>query len=203
VTEEEYTAALKRFLSLPYLHSIHAFLRWIAALSVIIIMMVILTDVNMSQIVNMWLVLIIVSPFSSIMYFLLTELHVQDFVNTQVFPRWVEMNIRFKMHLSPKLRILIVSIALLPLALMLAYFIIFISNLQMDKTIIYVKTAIICVIGLSGAFFVSYLLSKTILNKVQIILKFLDSVSRGELSVQTKKMAVMDELMLINMSIYK
>jgi methyl-accepting chemotaxis protein len=203
VTEEEYEASLKRFLSLPYLHSFYAFIRWIAALSVIIIMMIILTDVNKSQIVNMWIVLFIISPFSSIMYFLLTELYIQDLINTRVFPRWFETGVRFKMNISRKLTILIVAIALLPLTLMLAYFIIFISNLQMDKTIIYIKAGIICIIGLSGAFFVSYLLSKTIMTKVNIILGFLDSVSRGELSAQTQKMAVMDELTLVNRSIYK
>jgi methyl-accepting chemotaxis protein len=203
VTEEEYAVSHKRFLSLPFLHSFYAFLRWVAALSVVIIMMTILSDINQAQIVNMWIVVFIISPFSSIMYFLLTELYIQKLINSQAFPRWVETDFRYKMYLSRKMTILIVSIALLPLILMLAYFLIFISNLQIDKTIIYLKIAIISIFGLSGAIFVSILLSKTILNKVKIILGFLDSVGRGELSVQIKKMAVMDELTRINRSIYK
>ncbi len=203
VTETEYAAAFKRFLSLPYLHSFFCFVRWVAALSTVILLMILLTDINQAQIINMWIVVVIISPFSAVMYFLLTELYIQQLINSGMFSRWIETGFNYRMNLFKKLTILIITISLLPLALFLAYFLIFISDLKMDKSIVYLKAVLISLIGFSGAFFVSLVLSKTILNKVNIILGFLEMVGRGELSGEVKKMAVVDELTLINRSVYK
>lgn len=203
VLDEEYAAAHKRFLSLPFLHSFYAFLRWVIALSIIIILMMSLTDLHRAQIMNLWMIVVIVSTFSSVKYFLLTELYIQKLINMGAFPRWVKTDFRMKMNLQTKLTVLILTITLLPFVLLLAYFFIFISNLHIDKTMIFIKIIIISIISVGSAFFVSYILSKTILSKIKIILNFLEKMGQGELTGAVRKIAVMDELTQINLSVYR
>ncbi len=203
VSEGEYALAHRRFLSLPFLHSFWAFVRWVAALSVIIVLMIIFTDINRAQIINMWMLAAIVSTFTSATYFLATELYIQKLIDLGAFSRWVETDFRFRINLFPKLTFLIITITFLPFAMLLTYFLIFIANLEIDKSLVLLKTSIISVLGLIGAFLVSILLSRTIISKVRVILGFLEEVGRGDLRGGARKLAVMDELTLINRSVYR
>jgi methyl-accepting chemotaxis protein len=203
VSDDEYAAAHKRFLSLPFLHSFWSFVRWVAALAVVIVLMILLTDINQAQITNMWMVLVIVSTFSSVTYFLATELFIQKLIDLGAFARWIETDFTYRMGLFPKLTILIITITFMPFAMLLTYFLIFISGLDIDRYMVVVKTSIISAIGLAGAILVSLLLSRTILGKVRVIMGFLDEVGRGDLRGEVKKLAVMDELTLINRAVFR
>ena len=72
----------------------------------------------------------------------------------------------------------------------------------MDKSDVYLKMIIMGLIGLLAAVLVSFILTKTILFKVRIILNFLKNVGNGELMTIVQKIAVMDELTIINRSVY-
>ena len=201
-TDEEYNRAFNRFTALPYLHAFHSFYRWILGLSLIIIPMMILGDISGAQTFNMWLILFIIAPFTSIMYFFLTELYMKKIMKTGVFPRWAETGKKLRLSLFQKFTVSIVIITLLPFAIFLAFFLMFIAQLDMDKSGIFLKIVIMGIITVSGSFFVSIMLTRTMLYKVNIILGMLGTIGEGALDAPAKKIPVLDELSAINLSIY-
>lgn len=201
-TDEEYNRAFKRFTALPYLHAFHSFYRWILGLSLIIVPMMAWGNISRAQTFNMWLILVIIAPFTSIMYFFLTELYMKKIMKTGVFPRWAETGRRLRMSLFQKFTVSIVIITLLPFAIFLAFFLMFIAPLDMDKSGILLKIVIMGAITVSSSFFVSVVLTRTMLYKVNIILGMLGTIGEGALDAPAKKIPVLDELSSINLSIY-
>ncbi len=200
--EEEYNRAFKRFTALPYLHAFHSFYRWILGLSLVIIPMMILGDISWAQTFNMWMILVIIAPFTSIMYFFLTELYMKKIMKTGVFPRWAETGKKLRLSLFQKFTVSIVIITLLPFAIFLAFFLMFIAPLDMDKSGILLKIVIMAIITVSSSFFVSVMLTRTMLYKVNIILGMLGTIGDGALDAPAKKIPVLDELSSINLSVY-
>lgn len=203
IPNEIYDRAHRRLLLLPYIHSIGAFFRWIAGLTMVIIPMMLFAETTPQQSFNLLMTVIINAPLGAVLYFLLTELFVQRILVGGAFPRWPKKNIPVSMKLFTKLSLSIVVICFVPFATLLTYFLIFIAGLNVDKSMIYLKITIIGFIGLVGGILVSFILSKTIISKIQIVLSFLDNVGKGDLAAPAKKIAVFDELTIINLSVYK
>jgi len=203
ISEQEYENAHHRLIALPYIHSVGAFFRWIFGLGLAIVPMMLLADPTPTQTFNLWMVLIINAPLGAVLYFLLTDIFVQKVLDSGVFPHWPKTEMVIRLNLFSKLTSSILVISFLPFAILLTYFLIFISGLQIDLSMVYVKIAIIGTIGIAGAVLVSYTLTKSIINKVKIILQFLRSVGNGDLLAAARKIAVYDELTVINTSVYK
>ncbi len=202
-TDDEYQKAHRRLLYLSKIHSIGAFFRWVAALSGVIISMIILGNITPQQAFGMWMMLVINAPLGAVLYYLLTELFIQKILQTGVFPRWPRTEIKNRMNLFTKLTLSIIMISFIPFAILLTYFVVFISDFNIDKTMTYVKISIIGLIGLVGSVLVAAVLNRTIINKVKIILDFLKKVGSGDLVAAADKIAIMDELTVINMSVFK
>ncbi len=202
-TDDEYQKAHRRLLYLPKIHSIGAFFRWIAGLGGVIIPMQILGNITPQQTFGMWMMLVINAPLGAVLYYLVTELYIQKILQTGVFPRWPRTEIKNRMNLFTKLTLSIMMISFIPFAILLTYFIVFISDFNFDKTMTYVKISIIALIGLVGSVLVAAVLNRTIISKVIIILGFLKKVGSGDLVAAADKIGIMDELTLINISVFK
>lgn len=201
--DEEYQKAHRRLLYLPRIHGIGAFFRWVAGLGGVIIPMQIIGAMTPQQTFGMWMMLVINAPLGAVLYYLLSELIVQKVLQTGVFPRWPRTEIKNRMSLFAKLTLSIMMISFIPFAILLTYFVVFITDFNFDKTMTYVKISIIAVIGLAGSVMVAAVLNRTIIAKVAIILRFLKKVGTGDLVAAADKIAIMDELTLINMSVFK
>ena len=95
-----------------------------------------------------------------------------------------------------------IVIVMLPFLMLLTFFLIFISNLQVDTATVYFKIFVMGGFGVAAAILVSMVLAKTINAKVNWIVSFLGKVGEGDLSGYNTKFVIMDELSLINRSIY-
>ena len=200
VSEAGYSAAHDRFYALPYHHAFWSFLRWIFGLSFVIVSMNMFGDLRPSQHFNMWMIVLIVSPFSSLMYFFLTDLYIQKLTNLGLFAEKPPAERRRRMRLFTKLAASFMVLTLVPFGILLAFFIIFIADMQIDRTIVYVKIAITGLIGFLCAFFVAVIITRTIMDKVRIILGLMRGVGQGDLGVDAGRIAVVDELSAINRS---
>ena len=201
--EGEYAGAFKCFNELPYYHAGWSFVRWIIGLGFVITSMVIFGNLSPSQHFNMWLIVLIVSPFSSLMYFFLTDLYIQKLSNAGIFtevPPGVKLR---RLGLFTKLASSFIIITLVPFGILLAFFVMFISEMQVDRFMVYLKFGITGLIGFLCAFYVAVLLTQTIIGKVRIILDFMRGVGSGDLGVKAGRIAVLDELSIINRSVFK
>ena len=204
VDDDEYNAAFRRFFSLPYIHSFGAFFRWIVGLGIAIVIMMTLGDLSAAQTINVWILVVINAPLGAVLYFLLTEIYIQKVYEQGVFPKWPgNTKLTLKMNIYTRLTASLVIIVLVPFLTLLTFFQIFISNLSVEKDLIFIKVAVIGIIGIFAALMVARVLARTITLKVKLILNFLDKVSQGDLSALATKIIVMDELSLINKSVYK
>ncbi len=201
--ENDYINAFRRFNELPYLHAFWCAIRWVFGLGIVIISMAFFGNLSPSQHFNMWLIVLIVSPFSSLMYFFLTDLYIQKLTDAGLFTEIPpELKLR-RLGLFTKLASSFIIITLVPLGILLAFFVIFIADMQVDRLMVYLKFGITGLIGFLCAFFVAVLLSRTIIGKVRIILDFMRGVGTGDLSVSAGRIAVQDELSVINRSVFK
>ena len=108
----------------------------------------------------------------------------------------------YKMNILVKLTLSIIMIVLLPYLILLTYFLIFISNTGADTGGAYWRITVFSIIGIGAAILLSRILAKTIILKVSIIQEFLGKVGSGELATHIRKIAVVDELADINVSVY-
>jgi methyl-accepting chemotaxis protein len=203
VDNAEYAAAKKRFLSLPYLHSFGAFFRWVFGLGIAIIPFSLMTTITPTQQFNLWMTVIINAPLGTVLYFLLTELYVQKLLNRGIFSKWASMDFKYRIMVYTRLWISILVITFVPFSTLLTYFLIYAERASVNEPYFYLKLGIIGSFALLGATGVAYILSRTIIDKVRIVLSFLRGVSDGRLYLESSEIAVQDEIALINRSVYK
>ncbi|HOS38145.1 MAG TPA: methyl-accepting chemotaxis protein [Spirochaetota bacterium] len=202
VSAEEYNRAHRRFLLLPFVHSFGAFFRWVFGLGMGLVPTIIIAGTTREQTFNLFMTILINAPLGTVLYFILTELYTQKLMRLGLFPEWPRERLNLHMNLFPRLTASVIVITLLPFLMLLTFFIIFIADLQVDKTLAYVKIGIIGGIGVIGAVLVSYVLTKSIVFKVRIIQGFLKQVGEGDLFAPAQKIAVLDELTQINKAVY-
>lgn len=203
VTSEQYSKAKKRFLSLPYLHSFGAFFRWVFGLAAAIVPFSILADLRPTQQFNLWMTVIINAPLGTVLYFLLTELYIQKLLDLGAFSTWARFDFKYRIMIFTRLWISIVIICLVPFLTLLTYFLIYADRAQIQENYFYLKLSIIASFGLISATLVAYVLSRTMIDKIRIILDFLRNMSRGILYLERQEIAVQDELTSINKSVFK
>ncbi len=203
VDNGEYALAKKRFLSLPYLHSFGAFFRWVFGLAAVIIPFTFMADITRTQSFNMWMTVFINAPLGTVLYFLLTELYVQKLLNAGAFSRWASMDFKYRIMMFTRLWVSILVITLVPFLTLLTYFLIFAERARVEESYFYLKLGIIGSFGFICATGVAYALSRSIIDKVRIVLAFLRGVSDGKLYLENSETAVHDEITLINKSVWK
>jgi len=203
VSPEEYASAKKRFLSLPYIHSIGAFFRWIFGLGMAIGGLTYYAQLTPAQILNVWMLVVINAPLGAVLYFLLTELLVQKYLNRGIFSSWAKIETNLRISLFTRIFFSVLMTAFLPFAVLLTFFLIFISGMEIDRGIIYAKIVGMAVMGTGGAVLISYLLNRTILAKVRIVLSMLEKIGAGQLQMDSHEIAVVDEITHINKAVYR
>ena len=203
VDDQEYAAAKKRFLALPYLHSFGAFFRWIFGLAIALIPFSFLADLSGTQSFNLLMIVFINAPLGAVLYFLLTELYVQKLLNGGAFSKWAGAEFKYRIMMFTRLWISILVISFVPFATLLTYFLIYADRSRVAEPYFFLKLAIIGSFGFIGTTLVAYALSRTIIDKVKIVLTFLKGVSEGRLYMESQEIAVQDEIALINKSVFK
>ncbi len=203
VSNEEYAKAKKRFLALPYIHSFGAFFRWVFGLGAAIIPFAILADLRPTQQFNLWMTAIINAPLGTVLYFLLTELYIQKLLDQGAFSTWAKFDFKYRIMIFTRLWVSMVVICLVPFLTLLTYFLIYADRAQVQEPFFYLKLSIIGSFGFLGATLVSYILSRTMIDKIRIVLDFLRNLSEGLLYLERREIAVNDELSSINKSVYQ
>ncbi len=203
ISEELYELAFKRFLSLPYLHSIGAFFRWVVGLSMFTVPITLSEHFSTTQVIVSWMSILICAPSGTVLYFLLTEIFIQEIYNKGLFPITPENFIlRNKMSITKKLMISTTVIVFTPFFIMIAFVITIIDYNAIHITYSWWKLLIFGTIGLVFSLFLAKLLAKSLIMKTNIIKEFLSAVGEGQLAAYAKKIAVADELADINISVY-
>lgn len=200
---DEYERAFKRFRKLPFYHAFGAMARWLGGMSLINILTMIFADINTVQAISMWILAFISGSFSVVLFFILTEIFVQDVFEENVFPEWLEIGKGFSISIINKMFSSIVIIMLIPFLTILTYLLMLSSRLNIDKRIVYGKSIVIGVVGLVLAVYITYILSKTITGKIWRVNKLLKEMGRGNLASMAQKIVVLDELATINKSVYR
>ncbi|MGQ9842640.1 MAG: methyl-accepting chemotaxis protein [Spirochaetota bacterium] len=204
ISDAMYEKAFRRFLSLPYYHSIGAFFRWIFGLSLAIIPISFSALFKPYEIFIPWASIAIAAPSGAILYFLLTEQFIQSIYNTGIFPK-IPYTFTFKkrMDITKKLMISITVITFTPFFIVVAFFSTIVIQISMPLPILIAKISIFSAIGLFFSLLLAKLLANSIIIKTSIIKEFLANVGQGKLAAFTTKIVVADELADINIAVYE
>lgn len=201
--EDTYNAAFIRYRKLPFYHSIGAMFRWLFGMACVNILTIYFAEINTVQAVNMWLLMFISGSFSVILFFLLSEIFLQNVFEQGVFPAWRDVSRFFSISIFQKVLFSIIVIMLVPFLSILTYLLMLSTKMNIDKNEIYLRLCVIAVIGIFLAVYVSYILAKTLIIRVDRINRVLKEMGRGNLAIYSSKIVVMDELSSINKSVYK
>ena len=201
--EKTYDAAFMRYRKLPFYHSIGAMFRWLFGMACCNLLTMYFADISTVQAINMWLLMFISGSFSVVLFFLLSELYLQNVFEQGIFPAWREVHRFFSISIYQKVLSSIIIIMLVPFLSILTYLLILSTKLNIDKSAIYIRLAVIAAIGIFLAVYISYILAKTLIIRVVNINRVLKELGNGNLSVYSTKIVVMDELSTINKSVYK
>ncbi len=201
--EDTYNAAFARYRKLPFYHSIGAMFRWLLGMTCCNLLTMGFADISTVQAINMWLLMVIAGSFSVVLFFLLSEIYLQSVFEQGIFPAWRDVHRFFSISIYQKVLSSIVVIMLVPFLSILTYLLMLSTKMNIDKNVIYVRLAVIAAIGIFLAVYVSYILAKTLIIRVDRINRVLKEVGRGNLAAYSSKIVVMDELSSINKSVYK
>ncbi len=201
--EDTYNAAFIRFRKLPFYHSIGAFFRWLLGMALVNLLTMYFAELGAVQAINMWLLMLISGSFSVVLFFLLSEIYLQSVFEQGIFPAWRDVSRFFSISIHQKVLSSIIVIMLVPFLSILTYLLILSTKMNIDKGAIYGRLAVIAVIGIVLAVYVSFILVKTLIIRVDRINRVLKEMGRGNLAAYSSKIIVMDELSSINKSVYK
>ncbi|HQI38790.1 MAG TPA: methyl-accepting chemotaxis protein [Spirochaetota bacterium] len=203
IPDEMYNAAFKRLLALPYIHSIGAFFRWVFGLSMFTVPLTVLNLFKPNEVFIIWSSILIAAPSGTVLYFLLTEIFIQNIYNKGIFPK-IPPNFtsKYRMNITIKLILSITIIVFTPFFIMIAFIASITNQPAFSLSGIWWQIIIFGSIGLVFSILLAKLLSKTLTMKTSIIKEFLNSVGEGNLAAYTKKIAIADELADINIAVY-
>ncbi|HPN12485.1 MAG TPA: methyl-accepting chemotaxis protein [Spirochaetota bacterium] len=203
VTREVYDGAFRRFMLLPYLHSIGAFFRWIVGLGMAIVPYMIILDLTSLQISLMWITTFLAAFSGIVFYFLFSEIFTQQVYAMGVFPERPSRPVNLRMKLLNRLTWTVLFISAVPFVILGTYTLTLAQGKGFDTIAFYGKVAVIAFIGFGGAIFISSILNRSITSKIAIIIEFLEKVGQGRLMAFATKLLVEDEFAKINRSVYK
>ncbi|HPS86259.1 MAG TPA: methyl-accepting chemotaxis protein [Spirochaetota bacterium] len=201
--EDTYNAAFTRYRKLPFYHSIGAMFRWLLGMACVNLLTMYFAEIGTVQAINMWLLMLISGSFSVVLFFLLSEIYLQNVFEQGVFPAWRDVHPFFSISIYQKVLSSIIVIMLVPFLSILTYLLILSTKMNIDKGTMYMRLAVIAAIGIFLAVYVSYILAKTLIIRVDRINRVLKEMGKGNLSAYSSKIVVMDELSTINKSVYK
>jgi methyl-accepting chemotaxis protein len=147
--------------------------------------------------------ILICAPSGTVLYFLLTEIFVQEIYNKGVFPKIpADFTFRNTMDITKKLMISITIIVLTPFFILVTFISNIIDQGSFQISSVWWKLLIFGMIGILFSIFLAKLLAKSLIMKINIIKEFLATVGEGQLAAYPKKIAVSDELGEINIAVY-
>ncbi|HPS59189.1 MAG TPA: methyl-accepting chemotaxis protein [Spirochaetota bacterium] len=202
VPDEVYDAAVKRFFTLTYVHSIGSLLRWIFGLTMAYIPFTIMADLSRVQTINIWLTMFIVPPLGMMLFFFLTERIVQKLLNMGFFS---EKEIKgTAIHVSFLFRMIVTIsvILILPVIAVVGYFMLILEKAGVHGGIDPVKLGFILLFGIIAAGSLIYGLVTSIKDKVNLITIYLKRIGQGDFSARRSIMAVVDDLTRINHDVF-
>jgi len=199
VPDEIYRRARKRFFHLPYIHSAGAFFRWVAGLSMAFIPFTLLENFSPVQLYNIWIVVAVVAPYGSVLYFFLTEIFIQKLLNAGVFSGGTEKG---KIGVSFLTRLMVsgtVSIFLPVLAISGYFFLVLEKGLTIGEAIS-IKLAAIIVFGFLIAVSLAFALTSALRLKIGIISDDIEKFGTGDITAGNREIAIEDELSVMGAS---
>lgn len=202
VSEEEYERAQRRFFSLPYLHAIGSFFRWIWGLLLAIVPLLYLGDLTPMQQTNMWLIFAAIPPLGGLLFFFLTETYIQKLLNKGIFNRIAFKEFNWTMSLMTRIILSVLIILIVPIIGINGYYSIIIESARMESSVSYLKLGGIILFGLIVALSVVVTLWRSVRDKIRLISNFLTKIGAGDLTAQKGVIAIVDELTSINQTVY-
>ncbi len=202
ITREKYDRALRRFMLLPYVHSVGAFFRWIVGLGIAVVPGMFVLDLTRLQIVLMWIVTFMAAFSGLVFYFLFTEIFTQRVHGLGTFPDWSGVRSTVRLKLFGRITVAVLFIASFPFGVLSIFTLGVVEGLGVDSGLFYLKLGVIAFIGFAGAVFISSVLNRSLTSKIRIIIDFLEKVGQGQLTAYATKLLVKDEFEKINRSVY-
>ena len=91
----------------------------------------------------MWLLMFISGSFSVVLFFLLSEIYLQNVFEQGVFPAWRDVHRFFSISIYQKVLSSIIVIMLVPFLSILTYLLMLSTKMNIDKSGIYGRLAVI------------------------------------------------------------
>ncbi len=203
VSDEEYQRAQTRFFKLPYVHAVNSACQWLAGLSICAVPFTLFTDnLTAMQIINVYLVVIIIPPFGGVLFFLLTEIFLQKLLNKGVFSRLALKSFNLKMSLMRRVFLSIILVLIVPSIALNGYYLVFIESARLTSSVSFMKLGGIVLFGIVMAVSVVVALWKSMSEKIRLISTFIERIGSGDLAAAKSLFAVIDELTNINQTVY-
>ncbi|MCU0848456.1 MAG: methyl-accepting chemotaxis protein [Spirochaetes bacterium] len=200
--EDEYAAAQKRFFSLPYIHGIGSYLRWVFGLLLAIPPFILTTDLTNMQVVNTLFIFMAIPPLGGILFFFLTEIYIQKLLNRGIFTRLVIKGFTKSMSFRRRLFLSILTIVTIPVIGISGYYTILLESANALDRVSFLKFGAVVLFGVVVAASVTLTMWRSIKDKIGLISAFLTRIGAGDLSAPKGVIAVMDELTKINQTVY-
>ncbi|MCP4135820.1 MAG: methyl-accepting chemotaxis protein [bacterium] len=194
VTNDNFLKARRRFFQLPKIHGIGSFIRWIVGLAMVFAPLTILGDLTFIQKLNLWILVPVISPFGGILYFLLTEIFIQKLLDAGLFQNVSMSQIALKINFLTRIFTATFVMIGIPVIGIIGHFLLQMEASGFSTSFSYVKLLGIIIFGFSAALTLLLALSKTIKDKIKIILNHVDNMGLGKLDTDAAKIAVTDDL---------
>lgn len=194
VAPEEYERTKKRLVRLPVIHAIGAFFRWVVLMANAIIPFMILADLSIPQIVNMWMGVAICAILGTISYFSITEILVQRLLDRNAFAAKTRADYTRRIGLLKRLTALSVSAVLLPMLFILTFFYITVETAGIASPLLYGRLAIFALLSMGIGILSPILLNRSIMERTHIVSEFLKKIGDGDLNCEPREVAVRDEI---------
>ena len=194
VPDDVYARAKRRLLNLPIIHAIGAFFRWLILLANAIVPFMLLSDATMPQYVNMWMGAGLCAGLGTASYFAITEIMVQNILNRGVFPRKLEFERPPRVSLRSRLTALSVSSVVLTLAVIVTLFYITVEMNKIATPLMYARIGVMAVMAVIVGIFSPLLVIKTLRDRINIVVEFLNRIGNGDLKSTAGEIPVRDEI---------
>lgn len=201
VSDEEYKDVYTKYILLPGVKAMNSFINWIVCVGFIFVPITFLPETTPAQKFSMVSLLVLVTIIGSLQSYLATEFVTQKFFNSGAFPVEVSSTESIKMSQARKFGISFMIATLTPFLLLVIFFVINLSNYEVNKTVLYGKTAVIGLLSVMISILFGYLIIKNISIKVKIIVESTKSIESGNLTALVKSIASQDEFQQIAVSL--
>ena len=193
ISDEEYRAVFRKLLVLPYKKVFNGAFNWTTGLIVVFVPFFMYGSPSAIQAVNIFVLIFIAVSLGSIIYFFTMEIHVQRYINTGLFPRWVDQLDTPRLKTSFKMALTFLLAAATPFLLLASYILIYIASPDAGLESLIKRIALISIIGIALAFLLSALIIKSIVIKLNALSHTAANVGSGEFTARVHRTAITDE----------